>query len=89
MFWACTGLTTAPELPATTLVTGCYWKMFESCLHLNYVKCLATNISANNCTTDWVKNVASTGTFVKDPNMTRWTTSTNGIPYNWTVQDAS
>lgn len=87
MFYGCTSLTTAPELPATTLVQGCYWDMFRSCLLLNHIKCLATDMSATNCTTNWVDNVASTGTFVKDPNA-EWTTGDNGIPENWTVQDA-
>ena len=46
MFQGCTSLTTAPELLATTLATMCYYYMFSNCTHLNYIKCLATNISA-------------------------------------------
>ena len=88
MFFDCTSLTTAPVLSATTLAEMCYQSMFEGCTNLNYIKCLATNISANNCTTSWVTNVASNGTFVKDANMTSWTTGSNGIPTNWTVQNA-
>ena len=88
MFADCTSLTTAPELPATTLTNYCYQYMFYGCTSLNYIKCLATNISASYCTTDWVRGVASTGTFVKNPNMTRWTTGNSGIPTDWTVQDA-
>ena len=89
MFQGCTSLTTAPELPATTLANYCYSYMFCGCTSLNYIKCLATDIPSSNCTSNWVKNVSSTGTFVKDPNMTSWTTGINGIPYGWTVQDAS
>jgi hypothetical protein len=63
--------------------------MFNGCTSLNYIKCLATNISAVGCTTGWVTNVAATGTFVKDPSMSSWTTGTSGIPTNWTVEDAS
>ena len=88
MFRGCTSLTTAPELPATTLIRGCYENMFYNCTSLNYVKCLATDIPASSCTKNWVYNVASSGTFVKDPNMSSWTTGANGIPSNWTVQDA-
>ena len=87
MFKGCSKLTTAPELPATTLAKNCYQQMFYGCKSLNYIKCLATNISASNCTYDWVYNVASTGTFVKNPNMASWTTGTKGIPANWTVED--
>ena len=89
MFRNCTSLTTAPELPAATLAQACYREMFYGCSNLKYIKCLATNISAANCTRDWTRNVASTGTFVKNPSMTSWTTNTWGIPANWTVQDAA
>lgn len=85
MFSGCTGLTTAPALPATTLTAGCYSSMFAGCTSLNYIKCLATDISATNCTTNWVNGVASTGTFVKNPYMTGWTTGIDGIPTGWTV----
>ena len=63
--------------------------MFQACGNLNYIKCLATNISASNCTTSWVSSVASTGTFVKAANMTGWTTGVNGIPSGWVVQNAA
>ena len=89
MFQNCTSLTTAPELPATTSLNRyCYQAMFMGCTSLNYIKCLATDISATNCTQGWVSGVASTGTFVKNPNMTSWTTGVDGIPSGWTVQDA-
>ena len=90
MFTACESLTTAPELPATTLAKYCYAGTFQYCTSLNYIKCLATNISASNCTTNWVNGVQTTsGTFVKNSSMSSWTTGNNGIPENWTVQDAS
>ena len=88
MFFGCSNLTAAPELPAPTLADYCYWCMFSSCSKLASVTCLATNISASNCTTDWLKNVAATGTFTKAPAMTSWTTGNNGIPSGWTVEDA-
>lgn len=88
MFWNCTSLTTAPELPATTLIKYCYQGMFCNCTSLNYIKCLAIDISKTNCTQNWAANVASNGTFVKNPNMTSWTTGTDGIPTGWTVQNA-
>ena len=89
MFRGCTELTTAPELPATTLAEYCYDSMFYDCTHLNYIKCLATDISASECTLSWLGNVAASGTFVKNPNMSSWTTGTYGIPSGWTVQDAT
>ena len=89
MFYGCTSLTSAPELPATTLREWSYQQMFYGCTSLNYIKCLATDISENDCTWLWTKGVASTGTFVKNPNMSSWTTDSNGIPSGWTVTNAS
>ena len=84
MFWNCTSLTQAPELPAVTLAALCYYEMFNGCTKLNHVKCLATDISAANCTASWLKGVSTTGDFYA-PVTTRWTTdSYSGIPSGWT-----
>ena len=88
MFQGCTSLITAPELPATTLTSYCYAGMFFGCTSLNYIKCLAEDVSADGCTSVWVNDVASTGTFVKAASMTKWTTGENGIPDGWTAQNA-
>ena len=88
MFQGCTSLTTAPELPAPTLANYCYLAMFGGSTNLNYIKCLATNISGRNCLNNWVLNVAATGTFVKAANMTSWPTGTSGIPDGWVVENA-
>ena len=85
MFTGCSSLTSAPVLPATKLVGLCYRHMFRGCSQLNYVKCLATDISAINCTESWLSEVSATGTFVKDPSMTGWTSGESGIPDGWTV----
>ena len=87
MFWDCTSLTAAPELPATTLKFMCYSGMFYGCTKLNYIKCLATDISASDCTSFWAGNVASTGTFVKAAGMTGWSTGSDGIPTGWTIEN--
>ena len=87
MFAGCTSLTTAPELSATDLAEGCYSGMFQNCTSLNYIKCLATDISASYCTSNWLKGVASTGKFVKNPNMASWTTGVSGIPNNWAIEN--
>ena len=88
MFSGCTGLTTAPELEASILVEGCYQGMFYNCSNLNSITCPAVDISATDCTTNWVYGVAATGVFGKDSTMTAWTTSANGVPTGWTVVDA-
>ena len=89
MFEFCSSLIVAPSiLPATTLATQCYYCMFDGCSSLNYIKCLATDISATDCTFKWLDGVASSGTFVKANGMNDWPTGDSGIPTNWTVQNA-
>lgn len=83
-----TSITTAPDLPAATLATNCYYQMFDQTSTLNYIKCLATNISATDCCRTWVRGVAATGTFVKASSMNSWPTGVAGIPEGWTVQNA-
>ena len=84
MFCNCTSLTQAPVLPATTLVDYCYQYMFYGGSNLNYVKSLATNITATNALTGWLSGVASSGTFVK-PAGVSYVTGDSGIPNGWTV----
>jgi hypothetical protein len=62
--------------------------MFYGCTSLNSVTCLATDISAEDCTTEWLDGVATSGTFYANPS-TNWTTnSPSGIPSGWTREDA-
>ena len=89
MFAVCTSLTTAPALPATTLVDYCYAGMFTVCTSLNYIKAMFLtdpNYQSNNVyTLDWVRGVASSGTFVKNSAATWNLTGNDGIPTGWTV----
>jgi hypothetical protein len=87
MFFYNPYLVYAPILNAQVLNVWSYRSMFYGCQNLDYIKCLANDISASACTTDWLNNVSSTGTFVKDANTT-WPTGSSGIPANWTVQNA-
>lgn len=87
MFQGCTSITTAPELPALTLTQYAYCNMFNGCTSLNYIKCLATNRSATQCTNNWVSNVAANGTFVKNSSMASWPNGASGIPNGWTVEN--
>ena len=85
MFYGCTSLTTAPELPATTLANQCYYNMFIGCTSLNSITVYADDISATDCTTDWLYNVASTGTFNNYGSATYPTNSPSGIPSGWAI----
>ena len=85
MFKGCTALTESPDLNATGISTYGYGGMFDGCTSLSAVTCLATNISASNCTNDWLNNVSPTGVFYKAESMTGWTRGESGIPSGWTV----
>ncbi len=84
MFQKCTSLTTAPTLPATTLVNYCYSSMFDGCTSLNKVLTYADDISTSNCTTNWLNNVAATGTFYNAGSAVYTTDNPSGIPTGWT-----
>ena len=49
MFNNCTSLTTAPELPATTLATSCYYSMFNNCTSLTTAPELPATTLAPYC----------------------------------------
>ena len=49
MFYGCTGLTSAPELPATTLAASCYDSMFYGCTGLTSAPELPATTLANSC----------------------------------------
>ena len=49
LFASCTRLTSAPELPATTLAQGCYAFMFNGCTGLTAAPELPATTLANNC----------------------------------------
>ena len=89
MFNGCTNLTIAPELPATTLADSCYRFMFYNCRSLNHIKAMFTTTPSDAYTNNWVFNVASSGTFVKNSAATWNVSGYNGIPNGWTVETAS
>ena len=89
MFSDCTSLVAAPELPATTLVTSCYNNMFNGCTNLNYIKAMFTTTPSSSYTNNWVKNVASSGTFVKNSAATWNVSGVNGVPTGWTIEKTS
>lgn len=89
MFSNCSNLEDAPELLYTgALPVSAYRYMFYACSKLNYVKVLASNISASSCTYYWLSQVANTGVlYTVNPSM--WSRGTSGIPSNWTFEAPS
>ena len=63
--------------------------MFSGCTRLQYIKAMFASIPDNhtisNFTSDWVYNVASTGTFVKNGGATWNEIGKDGVPSGWTV----
>ena len=49
LFNNCTGLTSAPNLPAETLAQGCYWSMFSGCTGLTTAPELPATTLAVSC----------------------------------------
>ena len=88
IFRDCSGLTSVPVFPAQTLVARCYQQMLSGCTNLKSITCLATDISATDCLSNWVQYINTTGTFYKDSGMTGWVKGTN-VPSKWTITDYS
>ena len=59
MFYDCKSLTTAPELPATTLAGYCYNAMFNKCTSLTTAPALPATTLANNCYTSMFRGCTS------------------------------
>ena len=86
MFSGCTSLVKAPDLPVAVPASQSYYQMFYGCTSLNYVKCLATDISATNCLSSWLNGVSATGTFIQASGVT-WPRGGSGIPTGWLAYD--
>lgn len=88
MFSHCLGLVSAPELPASRLVKGCYVGMFYMCEALNYIKCYATGVESNtlieDCLEGWTLFTSPSGTFECYESFADELTP--HIPSTWTVE---
>ena len=90
MFNGCKGIEKAPELPAPKLEKNCYQEMFYDCAKLNSVRCLATDIKAENSTKDWLGKAGTeaTGEKVLETAVPMEPNSDDGVPDGWTEQKA-
>ena len=83
MFHNCKSLAKAPALPATTLASYCYYRMFRYCERLTEVRIAATT-TETYALDYWLYNVSATGDFYCDPSATIFPTdSASGIPKGW------
>ena len=89
MFNGCKGIEKAPELPAPKLEKNCYQEMFYDCAKLNHVKCLATDIKAENSTKDWLGKAGTEATGEKViETAVQMTSGSDLVPDGWTEQKA-
>lgn len=88
MFANCTSLEITPNLPALNLSSNCYNLMFKNCTKVNYIKAMFITAPSQYYTRDWLYNVATNGTFVKNSQATWDVSGSNGIPTGWTVETA-
>ena len=91
MFKECVNLTEAPVLPAEKLEPRCYLEMFYGCNNLNSVVCLATDISAEECTNQWMylagQDVSGEKTITLISGVAWSENNDSGIPNGWTRVD--
>lgn len=85
MFQDCKSLRKAPDLLATEISSGCMYGMYDGCIALKKVRVQFTDWHDGRHTTDWLKNVAATGTFVC-PTALAQTFGDNYIPEGWTIE---
>ena len=85
MYYGCSSLLTAPELSASVVSQSGYYQMFRAS-GVNYIKMLATDISASDSLTNWTWGFGTRqGIFVKHIDAQWTTTGPSGVPTNWTV----
>ena len=84
MFQGCTALTQANLKGSPTLNgSNTFLGMFSGCTSLNSIKCnFITTTSDSGQYSQWVRNVAASGTFYYYPGSS-WARGENGIPMNW------
>ena len=98
LFQDCTVLTSAPELPATTLAENCYFHMFYKCTKLSTVTMLAPSDQISKttiCCFDWLYNagtdetVSSRTLIVTDEAAYNSLKSKYYLPTKWKIGDCT
>ena len=102
MFEDCSKLEVAPVLPAAELVYQCYSNMFAYCYKLKSLTCLATSMTDNSATQNWLYGASANVdpavecTFTKAASaawnnttgMWEWDTNGWNVTSRWTIKDA-
>ena len=82
MFSRCNSLVSA-SIPATTVGNESFRGMFYNCSSFNSITVEVSDISATDCTLDWLYGVANVGTVYNNGRANFTIDSPNGIPVNW------
>ena len=88
MFEGCTSLTTAPELPATSLADSCYSSMFNGCPKIDSIVWKSTYIPTYSYSGDWLNGASASGTFeYTEPTLdvASIPRNTSGVPAGWSI----
>ena len=95
LFQNCSVLTSAPELPATTLAESCYQGMFFGCVKLSSVTMLAPSdqiTSVSDCCKDWLKDAGTDPSVgdsrklkIKNIEAFKALTGKSYLPDDWTI----
>lgn len=86
MFLRCSNITKLPKLTLLQIPEYGYGNIATYCSNLNYVHTEMTDISGNNCLSNWLQNVSPTGDFYCPAELTI-PTGASGIPSGWTRHD--
>ena len=81
LFHSCAALTAAPLMPATTLATACYMRMFQGCTGITSAELPA--IAVVNCSLAHMFRLCSALNVVKTGQTNAFATSAAGGNYSW------
>lgn len=87
MFYGCSSLTSAPELPAQTLARYCYFSMFQGCTSLSSAPALPATTLTSSCYSSMFEGCTSLSVS-EQPKEGRieWTIPSNAITAtNWNL----
>jgi hypothetical protein len=88
MFYGCTSLIQAPELPATSLADSCYYYMFSGCSSLTKAPELPATTLAESCYYRMFANCSSL-TKASFPNLEKDTVATEVVENHEAFFDAA
>ena len=81
-------MTTAPELPATTLADNCYKSMFNGCTNIDSIIWKSKTIPSPTYCSGWLEYASSSGTFsYTDSSLDVASIQRNasGVPAGWSI----